>query len=312
LVPEKVENKIGYLWIMPALNLLLRNWNREHRIFLLNLGILKKEINPLAIHDLRVSVKKLRSYLKLYGIILREPGWKSDFIETEKLFSILGKHRDIEMNIRILELHEKENLSEYVLFKGQLHASLKFSSLRIKPAIQEYDAEELKNLAEKIKPDLATLTDESIPVHIEELLQLHLKKINQHAKKIYSEAHDARKLMKDVYYWSGLYPADFFFPAAQKKKLDKILDGLGNWQDHEVLLTNVKHFRQDFVAKKTDEYNDLKHLEKYIKENNQLELGKIKEKIQDFIKDLQGYRRIKKETKTGTVGIDIITSPKQL
>ena len=289
---------------MPALNFLLRNWNKEQRIFLLNLGILKKEINPEAIHDLRVSVKKLRAYLKLYGIICHDSAWKHEFTETEKLFSILGKHRDIEVNIRILELHEKENLSEHPLFKVQLHANLKLSSLRIKPAIQDYDEDELKNIAVKVKTSLIPFTDDSISNHIEKLVQHHLKKINSHAKKIYSEAHDTRKLMKDVYYWTGLSQADIFIPAPQKKKLDKILDGLGSWQDHEVLLTNVKHFRQDFVAKQTEEYNDLKQLQKFIKESNRMELGKIKDKIPEFVKDVQEYRKLKNDTKTSIVQID--------
>ena len=296
---------------MPALNILLRNWNKEQRIFSLNLAILKKEINAVAIHDLRVSVKKLRSYLKLYGFICKIPHWKNDFIETERLFSILGKYRDIEMTIRILELHEKENLRESPLFKVQLHANLKLSSFRIKPAIHDYEEEELKNLTIKLKPDLVVFTDESIAVHIKDLIQLNLKKINHHAKKIFSEAHDTRKLMKDVYYWAGLYQGDIFFQAAQKKKLDKILNGLGNWQDHEVLLSRIKHFRQDFVAKKTDEYNDLKQLEKFIKENNRIELEKIKEKTQDFYKEVQDSLKHKIETKTVTERIEVVPPSKQ-
>ena len=295
---------------MPALNFLLKNWNKEQRIFFINLAILKKEINPSAIHDLRVCVKKLRAYLKLYGIICRQPDWKNDFTDTEKLFSILGKHRDLEMNIRILELHEKENLSEYPLFKVQLHANLKLSSLRIKPAINDYEEEELKNIGVNIKANLVTLTDDAISTQIEKVVQLHLKKISHHAKKIFSEAHDTRKLMKDVYYWTGLYPGDIFMLTPQKKKLDKILDGLGKWQDHEVLSTNVKHFRQDLVAKGTDEYHDLKRLEKFIKEQNESELSKIKEKIQDFVKGLQEYRKLKKETAPVIVRIDTSSDSK--
>lgn len=278
---------------MPALNFLLRHWNKEQRIFLLNLAILKKEINPKAIHDLRVSVKKLRAYLKLYSIICK-PSVKNDFSETEKLFSVLGKHRDLEINIRLLELHEKENLNEFPFFKAQLHANLKLSSLRINPAIREYDDEELRNLTQKIKPDLVILTDDVIIKNIEELIKLHLKKINQQTKKIDSQAHDARKLLKDIYYWIGIYPGAIFFTEEQKRKLDKILDGLGNWQDQEVVLTKVKHFRQDFVAKKTDEFNDLKQLESFINENNQAQLRKIKEKIQGFAKEVQNSIKLKR------------------
>src|SRR3989337_647011 len=100
---------------MPAIFILL-HWKRQQRVLLRNLAKLKGLQEVKAIHDLRVAIKKLRSYLKLLTILLND-GKETDFEKTEQLFSVLGKHRDIEMGLLLLQSLEKENKMTYAAFR---------------------------------------------------------------------------------------------------------------------------------------------------------------------------------------------------
>ena len=44
-----------------------------------------------------------------------------------------------------------------------------------------------------------------------------------------------------------------------------LLDDLGNWQDNEILLTKVRHFRKDYLPKSFEETRSIKKLEEKVK-----------------------------------------------
>ena len=81
-------------------------WKKEQRVFYNNLAILKQYSQKEAVHDIRVSIKKLRAALELYVLLNEEPLWKYPLKKTETLFSILGKQRDIEICIEFLRAFE--------------------------------------------------------------------------------------------------------------------------------------------------------------------------------------------------------------
>src|SRR6186997_2454292 len=87
---------------MPAPIFILLHWKKQQRIFFQNLAILRKLPDDKAIHDLRVAVKKLRSYLKLLTILFKKIEEEPGFEKTGQLFKVLGKHRDIEMGLLLL------------------------------------------------------------------------------------------------------------------------------------------------------------------------------------------------------------------
>jgi len=272
---------------MPVSNLILRHWKKQQQIFLHNLAILKKQINAEAIHDLRVAIKKLRSYFKLYVIICEQADWKTDFSETEKLFSILGKYRDVEMNYNLVESYAEENLAAYPSLQSHFTASLRMAAGWIRNIVDEYESDELKTFSEKLNLDLSNFTNAQIQDEIQKIIRGDLKKAIPHFKKLRENTHEVRKHLKDIFYWLELCPAEVIYSTSQRKKLHKILDGLGDWQDNEVLLIKVKHFRKDYMAKEADEYNDLKQLEKFIKNKKDDLLNGVEEKLKTFLKSPQ-------------------------
>ena len=282
---------------MPVSNLILRHWKKQQQIFLHNLAILKEQINPEAIHDLRVAVKKLRSYFRLYVIICGQADWKTEFSETEKLFSILGKYRDVEMNYDLVQSYAKENLAAYPSLESYFIANLQIIAGWIRKIIHEYDNDEFAGFTEKLNSGLSKFTNEQIQDEIQKIIRGDLKKATPHFKHLREKTHEARKHLKDIFYWLELCPAEVIYSTPQRKKLKKILDGLGDWQDNEVLLIKVKHFRKDYVAKEADEHSDLKQLEKFIKNKKNDLLNGAEEKMKTFLKEPKKKQPVKTVSK---------------
>ena len=110
---------------MVAVNFILKQWKKEQTVFLQKLEGLKKQNKAdaiILIHDLRVATKKLRSYLKLLNILSNKNDYKALFEKTEQLFSVLGKHRDIEMGLEGVASFEKRNKISYTAFSNYLKA----------------------------------------------------------------------------------------------------------------------------------------------------------------------------------------------
>ncbi len=139
---------------MPATLFILYHWKKQEKIFLQNLQALRSGHQTDAIHDLRVAVKKLRSYLKLLTIVFKEKDYDSEFETTEQLFSVLGKHRDIEMGLSLLQAFEQENAVAYTAFSNQLKAVLQQTRAWTQNALKDYDEKELTDLTLQLKQDL--------------------------------------------------------------------------------------------------------------------------------------------------------------
>lgn len=87
---------------MPGDNSILRHWQTQITVFQKNFSLLNEQMNTEAIHDLRVAMKKLRSYFKLYVALFKEKDAKRLFSTTKELFSVLGRHRNIEMSKQLV------------------------------------------------------------------------------------------------------------------------------------------------------------------------------------------------------------------
>ncbi len=98
---------------MPDENPILIYWRSELEVFNKNLLSLQEHINEEAIHDLRVAIKKLRSCFKLYSALIEKKHKKKIPAGIDSIFSILGKHRNIEMSKKLLLLLGGKNTASF-------------------------------------------------------------------------------------------------------------------------------------------------------------------------------------------------------
>jgi hypothetical protein len=71
-----------------------------------------------------------------------------------------------------------------------------------------------------------------------------------------------------------------------EKELNKMLDDFGDWQNDEMLLAKVKHFRKDSLPSPLPEYETLKTFEKKIKEKKDKILKEVLQKTKRLPKEI--------------------------
>lgn len=259
-------------------NLIVSNWNKQQSVFLDNLREIRKKPTKKTIHDLRVSIKKLRCFLRLSELISGQK-WKDQFTTIKTLFKTSGKLRDFELSITLLSTYtKKENLQLTSLIK-YLKVNKSLTSQWAKKAALAFNEEQLQILSGILYSSVAEISDHEMMSKIKEMTELFLKKIRQLANDFNKNLHEIRKILKEIYYWLNSCPVN---PISnlEIKVLEEILHDLGSWQDNFVFLDTVKRFRKGYLAKNTIETAAVKTLEIMIKNKKDELLNKVRKDIQ--------------------------------
>ncbi|TMI97975.1 MAG: CHAD domain-containing protein [Bacteroidetes bacterium] len=243
---------------MAETNLILKNWLQQEKIFNTNLVLSRKRPTKISVHDLRVSVKKMRSYLRLKEELTKEE-WKGSFSKISALFKSFGRLRDYDMSLILIRKLERKELLSFIFFKEYLSVNRSLSRKWAKQYALKFNEYEPGVFNQQFI-SLAG-SKEEISEKIVELSALKIKKVKTLAKHFHKNAHEIRKQLKDLYYWLKISPKDFAERFINMKALDRILTYLGNWQDHVILKKKIKQYIQD-LPKRNEEKVMLKNLEK--------------------------------------------------
>jgi CHAD domain-containing protein len=268
---------------MPGENPILWHWQTELQIFHQNLLLLQNEMNTEAIHDLRVAIKKLRSYLKLYVVLHKKKDAEKLFAKTRELFSVLGKHRNIEMSKELLLSFVGKNktlLNSLLLYLQLLQEQ---TAPYCRQALQQYDKGHLDELTGQLQQDLEKTGTEDVIAIVKSLIASSIENIKHNLKHFKDKSHLIRKHLKDIFYWSKIFDHDVFFTKSQLKTVDKILDHLGDLQDHQVLITNLKSFRKTILSDGAVEYDSIKKTETKAKKKKDTILEKANKMTEELI-----------------------------
>src|SRR5688572_26059196 len=95
---------------MPVTDSVLQYWDQQQKIFAESITLLKQKPGKIATHELRVTIKKTRSYLRLRQELTGEI-WQEDFAQTKKLYLTVGRFRDTGMSqLLLIKFQRKENI----------------------------------------------------------------------------------------------------------------------------------------------------------------------------------------------------------
>ena len=245
---------------MPGENPILRHWQKEHAVLHENVMRLRAEMNVEAIHDLRVAIKKIRSYRKLHAALFdkREPGKAQT---TRELFSVLGRHRNIDIaKTLLISLSDKKKppLTSMLVYLQLLQDQI---APFCKKTIEEFSEEPIEKWTNELNEDTKSFSLDELTIRAKRVVAVSVKTVRHDLKHFKKKSHLVRKRLKDIFYWSNIFEEDVFFTKHQVKSLDKILDHLGSVQDHEVLMTNLKNFRKTILTSSLQEYDRVKKME---------------------------------------------------
>lgn len=267
---------------MPVTNSLLHYWDQQQKIFAESLAMLRQKPGKIATHELRVTIKKTRSFLKLRQELTGEV-WKEDFGQTKKLYLTVGRFRDTGMSqLLLLKFQRNENII-VPSFKKHLGGLSGITKRWLKQSVINYDGEKIETLFTAVHASFSAIPDEEMERKMSDLIKNVFKKVRSLAKHFRKNAHTIRKLLKDVYYWLKAWNPNPFFNATGMKKFKRALDELGFWQDRLEFENRLMHFRKEWLVKGTDEYTAARILETLMAKNRKVLLGEAQKKINALI-----------------------------
>ena len=231
-------------------NLILKNWIQQKDIFIKNLNISRKFPTKNSVHDLRVAVKKMRSYLRFNEEFSKEK-WKELFAEIKELYSSFGKLRDFDISLQLCRKYEKQLDISLPAFRQYLSTNKTLTKRWTKEAAIKFNEQapvfEFRfDLFEK-------LTITQITEKIVDLSNEKIKTVNQLKKHFHKNAHEIRKKLKDVFYWLKMCPQDLIERYIKIDHIDSILKDLGDWQDQSIFKQKLKRYTKEFAPKEEKE-----------------------------------------------------------
>jgi len=189
------------------------------------------------IHDFRVSVKSLRSFLRLQESTLANSGFKLSK-KLKRLYRIAGVIRDCELAKEFL--HEMQvNIPHYVHFLDHIVNNKK------KEWEKYYSIKEVRSASKKMEAyAYKALPPDAFPKFVNDRLNA-LNTIKIIASD--DEVHEVRKRVKDILCVSQLVDKEFWAPAQPPselalKTLHELTDIIGDYNDERILLEHVKAF----------------------------------------------------------------------
>jgi len=258
-------------------NLILQTWREQKKIFTDNLLISRKRPTKGSVHDLRVAVKKIRSYLRLKKKISGED-WKELFSTILALFKSFGQLGDFDMSLTLIRQQERKEHLSFDNFRAYLNVNRALTRQWVKKDAIKFNDQELDMLTQQFNLDL---TDKEICDKIIQCSIVKIKKVKILSRHFQKNAHKIRKQLKDVYHWIKICPKKFTENFIRIKSLDQMLKYLGSWQDHYVLRKKINQYSKDLA--KNEEKTILKTLENKLADGQDDLLAKAKHKWKEMI-----------------------------
>jgi len=240
-------------------NLILKNWLQQKKVFTDNLIISRKRPTKDSVHDLRVAVKKLRSYLRLNEEFTKEE-WRTSFSEIKQLFRSFGRLRDFDMSLELSRRSERKWQMSLLSFKQYLNSNRSLTRRWAKQAAINFN--EQQPIFDFPFSFFNDLSFEKITEKITDLSNEKIKKVKRLKKHFHKNAHEIRKQLKDVLYWLKICPKDIMDSIFDVKHLDQCLKYLGSWQDQFIFKRKIRQYIKELARK--DEKQTLAALEKNI------------------------------------------------
>jgi len=241
---------------MAGNNLILTNWLLQEQNFTENLILSRKRPTKISVHDIRVAVKKMRSYLRLKEELIGDK-WKESFLKISALFKSFGRLRDYDMSLVLIRNLERKEFLSFIFFKEYLSVNRSLTRKWARQDALKFNDQESDAFNQQFNSLQGS--EEEVCEKIIQLSALKIKKVKTLAKHFQKNVHEIRKELKDVYYWLKICPKDPGF--INMKVLHRMLSYLGTWQDHFVLKRKIKQYIKD-LPKRSEEKITLKNFEK--------------------------------------------------
>jgi len=228
------------------------------------LALCIEQTDPENVHQLRVSIKRMRAVLQFTGQVVGHEDIvaKKQLKSLRKLFKVAGGIRDVQVQLKLIPEYESAmnlRFQQYLAYLEKLerHAVKNFYSF-------VEDAKPIHKLDsghELIEKSLALLTDKEIRIGAEQLLASRCMNIRQMLAERPDDKklHEMRTVIKQMHYIMSIMrksAPDMVEAPVSLASLTEAEDLLGKWHDMVVGTGFLKNFgeKADFLHESEAEH----------------------------------------------------------
>jgi CHAD domain-containing protein len=261
---------------------ILKSWDEQIHTFKHNLWILRIRPTKKAVHEIRVAIKEIRSFLRLKKAVTGIPVSK-EFDIIDLLFKTTGRQRDFEMSTSLLSRYiQRENINA-VHFKKILQVDCRITRRWTKEASLNFDENILQIFTREIQAAISPYTEDELIRKIKMLVHKILLKTAKLSVDLKKNVHEIRKLLKDPYYWITSAPGNIMTSESRITAFKKLLNSLGDWQDRFIFLKKISRYKKEFAVKSNSEFVTLKKLEETVKKEQADLFHKIRANLKELL-----------------------------
>ena len=219
--------------------------------FKINLEKAMEEYDPEAIHEYRVSVKRIRAIIRALDRIYDDPLFSGKIIQPLRLmFKAGGTIRDDQVQIGLLESIEKEFGHSFPLIKAFYYTRIEDQRNSFFLKSIDFDYDSIAIMAHQIETTIAPLDEASLESNIYSLLYKSMEKLKR--KRYDLDKPDMLHRFRTRFKENG-YIAEMIYQSRFSQKITKTAynrmknfgQELGNWHDHYQLWSKTAFIFQE-------------------------------------------------------------------
>jgi CHAD domain-containing protein len=204
----------------------------------INLQKAMAEYDPEAIHEYRVSVKRLRSIIRALNGIYEEPLFPDDMIEPLRLmFKAGGTIRDDQVQIGLVEDIEEKFNFPFPLIKEYYTLRIENQRTSFFQISVDFDYNTLESISEQVENVLEPLDDGELELLLYNRISRSMEKLRR--KRYDLDNPEALHSFRTRFKENG-YVAEMVYHSQYSHKVTKATysrmknfgQDLGNWHDH--------------------------------------------------------------------------------
>jgi CHAD domain-containing protein len=195
-----------------------------------------------AIHDLRVSIKRIRALFRfLNEYQLLRPCSKRYLTKIKKIYAPLGVLRDLQIKTGLVSEYHIDDLEGYHFFCKWLESQQYRGKIKLKNVFRQFSFREFY----QFKHRLPYVRKGTVELDHDQILKKRLTRINKliSAEDIRPHLHDIRKKLKEIYYFlemCKLEQSECRGITLNLQSIRQLEDDIGRWHDNVLLLHELQ------------------------------------------------------------------------
>ncbi len=221
--------------------------------FIKNYHKTKKSYSVEGIHKMRLSIKRLRAFLKILGNFDKQSGSKKFLKNINLLFKHSGELRDLQVQSALLEHYRNEAGADFDSYLDQINSKKKNAGKTLKKSFKKIEVHEIAKIGKNIEQSLSGFQHKNFNEEYSLLAEKKLTEIRDLIVAINDDSvlHLVRRRMKEILFMQEIVTSEENIRLLDDETLQFLSDmeiKLGEWHDSKVLLDNFLGFEHKGVS----------------------------------------------------------------